>query len=107
MCADSVVGGDCILLWTLPLGGMFWSGGGLGRRRTLEAFSVLHGEEMITEQPWLSALGEMRLAYHFLPGVGMNWGQEPVLMAQRSHLRAFTQAGKCYRPQVLWMLPVT
>lgn len=64
-------------------------GGGWGRRRTLEAFPVLHGEEMITEQPWPSALGATRLAYRFSPGVGMDWGQGPVLMAPQEPPQGF------------------
>lgn len=50
---------------------------------------MLYGEEMITEQPWPSALGAMRLAYRFLPGVGMDWGQEPVLMAPQESSQGF------------------
>lgn len=101
-CADSVVGGDCLLLWTLPLGGVSApSGGGSGRRRALDAFPALYGEKMIAEQPWPSALGEMGLAYRFWPGVGMNWGQEPVLMAQRSPLRAPVKLGNATDPRAV------
>lgn len=89
MCADSVVGEDR-LLWTLPVGGLSsWSGGGSGRKSALEPFPALYGEEMITEQPWPSTLGEMRLAYRFLPGVGMNWGQEPKSMAPEESSQGF------------------
>lgn len=56
---------------------------------------------MIAEQPWPSALGEMGLAYRFLPGVGMNWGQEPVLMAQRSPLRAPVRLGNATDPRAV------
>lgn len=67
--------GEDRLLWTLPVGGLSsWSGGGSGRKSALEAFPVLYGEEMITEQPWPSTLREMMLAYRFLPGVGMKLG---------------------------------
>lgn len=98
-CADSVEGGDCLLLWTLPLRGVSspeW--GGSSKRRALDAFPALYGEKMIAEQPWPSALGEIGLAYRFLPGVAMNWGREPVLLAQRSPLRAPVRLGNAVGP---------
>lgn len=67
--------------------------GGSGRRRALDTFPALYGEKMIAEQPWPSASGEMGLAYRFLPGVAMNWGREPGLLAQRSPLRASVRLG--------------
>lgn len=72
---------------------------GSGRRRALDAFPALYGEKMTAEQPWPSALGEMGLAYRFLPGVGMSWGQEPVLMAQRSPLGASVRLGNATDPK--------
>lgn len=100
------------LLWMLRTRAVSpWSSGGLGSRSGVEVFPSTLCRGGRAERPWLSALGETRLAYRFLPGVAMKWGQDhgSILMAPRGRRESSpgSHLGKSQRSEVLQTLQVT